>query len=638
MMREEYGKFYNVYSQKPARIYIYGTAIDGVTYAKYLKKNKYNLVGFIDGKTNSREPILGLPVFKIVEVKDEYCYIILSAKTQSVALEMLDNVNRYLPRAMAFDWKAWCIDPRKMGGVNYCSIMDFPKYDPWMYCDIYGEEKDARYYEEVYLPALGPVMKGVNGLSDSYYCMPEYHSKYWNIDSEGRREYKKIYKKNKIVFVGDSRILGIGVEDNQTIPAYLQDMLLEGGHDYSVENYSVTMTSLDNILARINSLTMSKGDILCFSMGFFQVDIDFYEKYDLTDSTDYYIYRLRKMYDRMKHEGVSVFCLYSTVCEARKLNTLAEKTYIEAVKFASHKLKFLHYNRYRLDSYTKSESFDVFDMDSVVEKHHLTTNFYVDRSHYTPKGNKLIAEALYDCLFKEQTISFNQELLDVLDRHIDNRRIARIYPFIRDEKWKEYEKYLLDNSVSKCEGEIGAIVMNANPFSKGHQYLIEYASKKVDYLYVFVVEENCSEFSFEDRYSMVKLGTTQFSNVKVLKGGNFIISQQTFPEYFDRCDAEVDTSKDIGIFCQLISPLLGIKYRFVGKEPYSVVTRGYNNQMKEILPQYGMECIEIDRIDVDGELVSATKIRKALEDKDDELLRKMLPVTSYQYLNSILFN
>ena len=635
MIREEYGEFYRAYSDNPIPIYIYGTALDGVTFAKYLKHNNFNIAGFIDGKSDFRGPIIGLPIFKIYELEDEEYYVVLSAKTQSVALEMLECVNKYLPKSTVFGWKAWCVNPSAMNGNTYCSIVDFPSINPWMYCAIYGKEKDKSYYEQVYLPPIGPVMRGSNGLSGSYYCLPEYHSKYWNIDSSGRRIYKPVDSRKKIVFVGDSRILGIGVEDCQTIPAFFQDILFDKGYDYSVENYSVTMTSLDNILAWIDSIEFNKGDILCFSMQSFLVNEELYNEYDLKDSTEYYKYRLAKLYMMMRKIGVAVHCLHSSTCESRRQNTLVEKTYLETIKIARRKFKSLYFNKQIIDSFTRSELCGVFDIDSVAEKYHLTVNFYVDRSHYTAEANKLIAQSLYEYMFNNQEHTINHELCTLLDKYIDDNRIARIYPFIQDEKWKDYKRYLYDNRIEKKSSQIGSIVMNANPFSKGHQYLIEYASKIVDYLYVFVVEEDCSEFSFDDRYKMVKMGTAHFSNVRVMKGGSFIISQQTFPEYFDRPDTEVDTSKDLGIFSQLICPILGIKYRFVGKEPYSTITRGYNNQMKKILPLYGVECVEIDRVDVDGEVISATKIRKAIVEEDDEMLRKMLPDTSYEYVKTI---
>ena len=81
--------------------------------------------------------------------------------------------------------------------------------------------------------------------------------------------------------------------------------------------------------------------------------------------------------------------------------------------------------------------------------------------------------------------------------------------------------------------------------------MIETASKQVDTLYIFVVEENKSFFEFEDRYQLVKAGTQDLENVVVLPSGKFIISALTFPGYFykdNNKDAVVDTSKDVDLF------------------------------------------------------------------------------------------
>ena len=45
--------------------------------------------------------------------------------------------------------------------------------------------------------------------------------------------------------------------------------------------------------------------------------------------------------------------------------------------------------------------------------------------------------------------------------------------------------------------------MNCNPMTKGHLHLLETARKFVDYLYVFVVEEDKSDIPFAVRYAMV---------------------------------------------------------------------------------------------------------------------------------------
>ena len=183
----------------------------------------------------------------------------------------------------------------------------------------------------------------------------------------------------------------------------------------------------------------------------------------------------------------------------------------------------------------------------------------------------------------------------------------------------------------------GSIVMNCNPFTLGHRYLIEYAASRVDYLYIFVVEENKSFFPFEDRFKLVQQGTADLPNVVVLPSGNFIISAVTFPGYFykdDLKETKIDCSNDLNVFAQYIAPALNIKVRFAGEEPLDPVTKQYNEGMYEILPQYGMQFCEIPRKqDEEGVgVISASRVRKLLKEGDFDGLKKLVPQTTFDYL------
>lgn len=182
---------------------------------------------------------------------------------------------------------------------------------------------------------------------------------------------------------------------------------------------------------------------------------------------------------------------------------------------------------------------------------------------------------------------------------------------------------------------IGALVMNCNPFTLGHQYLVEYAAAQVVKLYIFVVEEDKSEFPFADRIELVKQGVKNFPNVEVLPSGKFIISQQTFSGYFNKSelqDVAVDSSEDVEIFGQEIAPTLGITIRFAGEEPQDNVTRQYNETMKEILPRYGVDFCEIPRKTFGGEVISASTVREALKCGDFDKIKNLVPETTLLYL------
>ncbi len=177
--------------------------------------------------------------------------------------------------------------------------------------------------------------------------------------------------------------------------------------------------------------------------------------------------------------------------------------------------------------------------------------------------------------------------------------------------------------------------MNCNPFTLGHQYLVEYAASKVTKLYIFVVEEDKSEFPFADRIELVKQGVSHLPNVEVLPSGKFIISQTTFSGYFSKAklqDVQVDSSEDVEIFGREIAPTLGITVRFAGEEPTDNVTRQYNETMKEILPRYGVEFCEIPRKEINGEPISASKVRAALKVGDFDKIKTLVPDTTFKYL------
>jgi len=193
----------------------------------------------------------------------------------------------------------------------------------------------------------------------------------------------------------------------------------------------------------------------------------------------------------------------------------------------------------------------------------------------------------------------------------------------------------LKKTKKECAGRVGAIVMNCNPFTLGHRYLIEYASAKSDILYVFAVEEDRSIFPFDDRIALMRAGTADLPNVHVLPSGSYIISTLTFPEYFDKDvkrEETVDPSCDVELFARHIAPALGISVRFVGEEPLDPVTRRYNETMALTFPAYGIDLAVIPRKMREGEPISASRVRKLLETKDFDAIAKIVPQATLEYL------
>jgi len=184
---------------------------------------------------------------------------------------------------------------------------------------------------------------------------------------------------------------------------------------------------------------------------------------------------------------------------------------------------------------------------------------------------------------------------------------------------------------------VASVVVNCNPFTLGHQYLIEKASKENDLVYVFVVSEDKSEFATDIRIRLVKEGTAHLKNVVIYETQDYLISNATFPSYFIRENTDVvkaHATLDVEIFKEYFVPALGIKKRYVGEEPLSQLTDQYNTTMKDMLPKYGVEVIEVPRREIKAEVVSASRVRKLLIENKLYELKALVPLTTYKFLIS----
>jgi [citrate (pro-3S)-lyase] ligase len=200
-----------------------------------------------------------------------------------------------------------------------------------------------------------------------------------------------------------------------------------------------------------------------------------------------------------------------------------------------------------------------------------------------------------------------------------------------------FSTYLAGLQKIKHTGFSAAIVMNCNPFTLGHQYLVEYAASRCDTLHLFVVEEEKSAFPFAVRYKLVEAGTAHLKNVILHRGGDYIISSATFPAYFIRDEKEAiktQTELDLRIFGRHIAPALGITLRFAGEEPLSQITQVYNQGMSEILPTFGVQTEIIKRLEISGKPISASRVRENIYTGNMERNKELLPETSFDFLVS----
>lgn len=218
------------------------------------------------------------------------------------------------------------------------------------------------------------------------------------------------------------------------------------------------------------------------------------------------------------------------------------------------------------------------------------------------------------------------------------------------EKYKEYNKECKEDSKECRENTsylttstsqhlnttmqpTGCIVMNCNPFTLGHRYLVESASRMVEHLFVIVVREDRSAFSYQERKAMVTAGTADLKNVTVCDGSEYAISNTTFPTYFlKRLSDATDTQilLDLDLFRRHIAPALGAEVRFVGTEPTDELTRRYNELMMESLGKDHV--VEIPRLENGGVVVSASRVRRAMESNSLKEAAQLVPPTTLPYI------
>lgn len=196
------------------------------------------------------------------------------------------------------------------------------------------------------------------------------------------------------------------------------------------------------------------------------------------------------------------------------------------------------------------------------------------------------------------------------------------------ERYKEYLRSL------PRKGRVGCIVMNVNPLTLGHRFLIHRAAAEVDTLFIIPVADNpLTEFSYAERREMLMAVAVELGNVQVVDGSRFVISRDTFPTYFIKEVTDVARTHvelDLDLFVNHIAPCLDVNMRFVGTEPEDRLTAIYNEAMCRILPQKGITVREIDRLTYgDGLPFSASRVRALLDDGCLMRAAGLVPVSSF---------
>ena len=274
----------------------------------------------------------------------------------------------------------------------------------------------------------------------------------------------------------------------------------------------------------------------------------------------------------------------------------------------------------------------VFNLSDEFNEHPPREDWFLDRpAHCNTTANQIIAESFFNKIKEYASLPGRGLNARALDRYRSGSRVFSNSP--------ELLQYVSDISKARFsikDGECaGAILMHCNPMTRGHKYLITKALEEVDYLYVFLLSIDRSEIPYALRKDMLVYETRGMKNVHVMDCGEFMGSPKVFPDYFTK-DSEthsrIDATKEVLVFCQYVAPALGITKRFVGTENRDFVTRQYNNQLKLILPMYGLQLREIERMTEDGCDVSAFSTRQLIHAGDWVGARKHVSEHTFKLL------
>lgn len=248
---------------------------------------------------------------------------------------------------------------------------------------------------------------------------------------------------------------------------------------------------------------------------------------------------------------------------------------------------------------------------------------------YTKPDNRQLFESLSFRLIAESPNAILMETgVGGIEKYSEELRVKSEELGVKSEELKNDESV-----VSNARKPIGVIVMNANPFTLGHRFLVEQSSELVERLYVVVVREDCSMFSYNERKAMVSQGVRDIGNVVVVDGSDYAVSVATFPTYFlkqlsDATDTQIIL--DLDIYRRRIAPALGATIRFFGSEPTDPLTRRYNELMHQ---QLGEEHVhEIQRKQQEGSAISASRVRKAMMEGCLWDAIQLVPPTTIPYI------
>jgi len=279
---------------------------------------------------------------------------------------------------------------------------------------------------------------------------------------------------------------------------------------------------------------------------------------------------------------------------------------------------------------------------------------YEDRSiydsdvyHLSNKGVDKYADMIFSLIKENKYIDSNTVIKEISGyedyfykefNHRQNIAFKLLKLSSEYENFIHYLESIKDNSNNRTTKGLVCAVMN--PFTLGHKYLLEYASKNVDILYLITCNSNNFYFKSKDRYEMMKLGIKDIPNIKLLEMNDVYANEIMFSDYVFK---DIQSIKHISfrnmntITINVICKILGITRRFFGEEPNNEVARSYMEQFKKDSND-SIICEIIPRKEIEGNTVSATYIRDLYKSNSYKEIKKYVPEKVYNYLLSVRSN
>lgn len=447
---------------------------------------------------------------------------------------------------------------------------------------------------------------------------------------------------NYLYVIGASYVFGTGSPDAYTIPSFLQrECNKHFPGQYRVMNYGIKGTKIPNSWLQLHTLPLKPGDCVILLDSFARNPKRPFAEYVLAmaqycrkKECGFFFFRypnVRDIRSPSTRERMLASYSYQKLCEALingktlpPADILPSKEQLYADEWA------------RLKHYPWAH-----DLQPLFDRPHDLGEVFLDMTHVVLKGNQAIAEAVAAVL-RLPSLPDAPPIPAASEKELQRKAIRYLQLTLQNHYTKNRQIQTWLRKIPAwplAEGEtIGAIVMNCNPFTNGHLYLIETALKRIDRLYIFAVQEDLSIFPFKDRFHLMQAGTKHLGDrVMVIPSGKFIISSFSFPGYFtkEKLPVPVDASMDVALFGAVIAPALGITSRFAGEEPLCVVTREYNRIMRYLLPAMGVTLHVIPRVEHDGGPISASRVRALLAGGDMASIRRLVPQATYHHLQQM---